>query len=171
MKNLLPTVIICTIFLFAMPTNSETIRGGTTYDVIPKGFFGTWRVISKMETSNNPSIFNKLSVDIWNLSGAGSVLVLENAVTGAKSSIQVQPAGNSFDGKTLKFQRVKEEISGKYKYIQRESPEFVLNGNVFKGYDTYIVEKYENNKLISKDVVKYVVIGQKISGESRINEW
>ena len=150
---------------------AETLKGGTTFDAIPKGFFGTWRVISKMQSSNNPTIFNKLSVDIWNLSGALNVLVLENAVTGAKSSIQIEPKNGSFDGKTLKFQRVKEEKSGKYKYIQRESPEFVLNNNIFKGFDTFIIEKYEDNKLISKDVVKYVVIGQKISGESKINEW
>lgn len=170
MKKLFFSALLCAA-LIVIPVYAETIRGGTTYDVIPKGFFGTWRVISKMQTSNNPSIFNKFSVDIWNLSGAGNVLVLENAVTGARSSIQVQPTGNSFDGKTLKFQRVKEEISGKYKHIWRETPEFVLNGNIFKGHDTYIVEKYENNKLISKDVVKYVVIGQKISGESKIDEW
>ena len=68
---------------------AETLRGGATYDEIPKGFFGVWHVTSKMESSNNPSMFNKLSVDIWNLSGAGNVLILENAQTGAKSSIQV----------------------------------------------------------------------------------
>lgn len=153
------------------PAFSETLKGGTVYDVIPKGFFGTWKVFSKMESSNNPSIFNKISVDIWNLSGAGNVLVLENALTGAKSSIQVESNQGSFDGKTLKFQRVKEEVSGNIKYVQKESPEFVLEGDTFRGYDTFIVEKYKENKLISKDVVKYNVLGKKVSGESKINGW
>ena len=162
-------VILVLIFntLFA---SAETLKGGTVYDIVPRGFFGTWHVVSKMQSSNNPKIFNKLSVDIWNLSAMGNVLILENAMTGAKSSIQMQPNKGAYDGKTLKFQRIKEEKEGRYKYIQRESPEFVLDGNVFRGYDTYIIEKYEDNKLISKDVVKYIVIRKKISGESKFNE-
>jgi len=145
---------------------AETLKGGAVYEVIPKGFFGVWHVTSKMQSSNNPKMFNKLSVDIWNLSGAGNVLILENAMTGAKSSIQIEADNKKLDGKTLKFMRIKEERSGKYKYIQTESPEFVLDGNIFRGFDTFIIEKYEDNKLISKDIVKYIVIGQKISGEN-----
>lgn len=162
--------IFYTIFLFLIlqiSTPAEVLKGGATYDEIPKGFFGVWHVTSKMETSNNPKMFNILSVDIWNLSGYGNVLILENAMTGAKSSIQVQPQ-KSYDGKTLKFTRVKEEKQGKYKVVQKESPEFVLDGNIFRGFDTFIIEKYEDKKLISKDIVKYKVIGQKISGESKI---
>lgn len=164
-------ILFFTFVTLLLPVSAETLKGGAVYDAIPKGFFGTWKVLSKMESSNNPSMFNKLSVDVWNLSGAGNVLVLENAVTGAKSSIQIKPENGGYDGKTLKFQRIKEEVEGKFKYIQRESPEFVLDGNVFKGHDTFIIEKYENDKLISKDVVKYIVLGKKVSGESRINEW
>lgn len=168
MKKFLLFFIFVLLFL---PAGAQTLQGGAVYDEIPRGFFGTWRVFSRMESSNNPSMFNKASVDIWNLSGAGNVLVLENAVTGAKSSIQITPQKGSYDGKTLKFQRVKEETEGKFKYIQRESPEFVLDGDIFRGHDIFIVEKYENGKLISKDVVKYVVLGKKLSGESKINEW
>ncbi len=169
MKKIL--IVIFLIFLFnvqtsKLQTNAEVLRGGASYDEIPKGFFGVWHVTSKMESSNNPPIFNKLSVDIWNLSGYGNVLILENQMTGAKSSIQVEPQ-KSYDGKSLKFTRVKEEIQGKIKTVQKETPEFVLDKNIFRGFDTYIIEKYEDNKLISKDVVKYKVIGQKISGESK----
>ncbi len=170
MKKICSGLIILIIFLFAPVCRAETLKGGTTFDVIPKGFFGIWHVTSKMESSNNPKMFNKLSVDIWNLSGAGNVLILENAMTGAKSWIEVESNKGSFDGKTLKFNRRKEKKEGKYTVVEKESPEFVLDGNIFKGFDTFIVEKYENNKLISKDIVKYIVIGQKISGESRINE-
>lgn len=157
----------CTCASLLNPVRAEVLRGGATYDEIPKGFFGVWHVTSKMESSNNPSMFNKVSVDIWNLSGYGNVLILENSITGAKSSIQVTPQKN-YDGKSLKFTRVKEETQGKIKTVQRETPEFVLDKNIFRGFDTYIIEKYEDNKLISKDVVKYKVIGQKISGESKI---
>ena len=68
-------VILVLIFntLFA---SAETLKGGTVYDIVPRGFFGTWHVVSKMQSSNNPKIFNKLSVDIWNLSAMGNVLIL-----------------------------------------------------------------------------------------------
>ena len=84
--------------------------------------------------------------------------------SGASSSIQVESQKN-LDGKTLKFQRVKSDTRGNMKIVQRESPEFRLNGNIFTGYDTYIIERYVNNQLIKKDVVKYKVVGQKISGD------
>ena len=86
-------------------------------------------------------------------------------MTGAKSSIQIESDLDKLDGKTLKFNRRKEKKEGKYTFVEKESPEFVLDGNIFRGFDTFIIEKYENNKLISKDIVKYIVIGQKISGE------
>ena len=104
------------VFILQSFARAEVLRGGATYDEIPKGFFGVWHVTSKMESSNNPSLFNKLSVDIWNLSGYGNVLILENSMTGAKSSIQVTPQKN-YDGKSLKFTRVKEEIQGKTKTV------------------------------------------------------
>ena len=168
MKKICGGLIILIMCLFMLAGQAETLKGGASYDVIPKGFFGIWHVTSKMESSNNPEMFNKLSVDIWNLSGQGNVLILENSMTGAKSWIQVDNDLKKLDGKTLKFNRRKEEKAGKYTYVQIESPEFVLDGNIFRGFDTYIIEKYENNKLISKDIVKYIVIGQKISGESKI---
>lgn len=160
------SLLLFFVLIFQTPCFTEVLRGGASYDNIPKGFFGVWHVTSKMESSNNPFIFNKLSVDIWNLSGAGNILILENTQSGARSSIQVSPQRN-YDGKTLKFTRIKEEMEGKHRIIQRETPEFVLENNIFRGFDTFIIEKYEDNKLISKDVVKYKVIGQKISGESK----
>lgn len=166
MKKILLVFFIYLIMPFG--ALAETLKGSAILDEIPKGFFGTWHVTSKMVESTNDSMFNPISVDIWNLSGYGNVLILENALTGAKSSIQTTPVDKGVEGKVLKFSRIKQEVSGNKKIVHKESPEFVLYGNIFKGYDIFIVEKYENGKLISKDVVKYKVIGQKISGESKV---
>lgn len=145
---------------------AEPLRGSASYDAPMKGFFGTWHVTSKIETATNYTMFNKLSVDIWNLSGQGNVLILENALTGAISSIQVENAADNQDGKKLKFVRTKEFTEGNFKYKHIESPEFVLDGKIFRGFDTFRVEKYDlKNNLISVDVVKYKVIGQKIAGD------
>ena len=144
---------------------AEVLRATVVRDEIPKGFFGTWHVTSKIISTNNPELFNPLSVDIWTLGGCGNTLVLENVHSGASSSIQVESQKN-LDGKTLKFERTKEDKRGNLKIVQRESPVFVLEGDVFRGEDTFIIERYKDNQLIQKDVVKYKVIGQKISGES-----
>ena len=83
-------VFLLLLFLFSINfACAETLKASASYDEPLKGFFGTWHVTSKIESSNNYSMFNKLSVDIWNLSGMGNVLILENGLTGAKSSIQV----------------------------------------------------------------------------------
>lgn len=142
------------------------MRGSTSFTEVPEGFFGTWHVTSKMESATNISMFNKMSVDIWNLSGAGNILILENVLTGASSNIKVEGATDNLDGKKLKFTRVKEFSTEGFRYKHIETPEFVLSGNIFKGYDTFRVEKYDlKNNLISVDVVKYKVVGQKIAGE------
>ena len=163
MKKLFLTVLLLITINFAQ---AETLKGGTSYDEAIKGFFGTWHVTSKIESSNNYSMFNKMSVDIWNLSGAGDVLFLENGLTGAKSSIRLEKATENLDGKTLKFTRIKEYNQNGYKFKHIESPEFILDGKIFRGYDTFTVEKYSfDGSLISRDVVKYKVIGQKIAGD------
>ena len=112
MKKFCRWLIILIAFLFMLDARAETLKGGAVYDVIPKGFFGIWHVTSKMQSSNNPRIFNKLSVDIWNLSGGGNVLILENSMTGAKSSIQIESDLDKLDGKTLKFKQKKREKRG-----------------------------------------------------------
>ena len=163
MKRIL---FILLLFFSINLAQAETLKASASYDEPLKGFFGTWHVTSKIESSNNYSMFNKLSVDIWNLSGMGNVLILENGLTGAKSSIQIEKASDNLDGKKLKFTRTKEYNEGNYKYKHTESPEFVLEGNVFKGYDTFKVEKFDlNGNLLSTYIVKYKVVGQKIAGD------
>lgn len=158
-------ILLLFLMLFYLnPAFCATLKGNITKDEIPKGFFGTWHVTSKIVETNNPKMFNTLSVDIWTLGGYGNTLILENIQSGASSSIQVAPNSN-LDGKTLKFTRVKSDTRGELTVVQKETPVFTLNGNIFEGFDTYIIERYINNKLIQKDVVKYKVIGQKISGD------
>ena len=153
------------LFLTVNFCHAEALKASLSYDETIKSFFGTWHVTSKIESATNYSLFNKLSVDIWNLSGYGNVLILENALTGAKSSIQTTTS-EDLDGKHLKFTRIKEFKEGNFKYKHTETPEFTLKGDVFKGFDTFTVEKFDNEgHQISVDVVKYKVVGQKIAGD------
>ena len=164
MKKIFLTFFI--LFFLIPPLYAEVLMGSTSYDEIFKGFFGTWHVTSKIVSTNNYSKFNPMSVDIWNLSGQNNVLILENTLTGAKSAIRIEDDFDNLDGKHLKFSRTKEYRENNFKYIHKETPEFMLDGDTFRGYDTFSIEKYDkNNNLISKDVVKYKVIGQKIAGD------
>lgn len=158
-------LLLLFVFFSLNAAFGETLRATVTKDEIPKGFFGTWHVTSKIKETNNRELFNPMSVDIWTLSGFGNTLILENVQSGASSSIQIAK-GQNLDGKTLKFERRKEDTRGNIKIVQKESPVFKLNGDIFTGEDTFIIERYKNNQLFQKDVVKYNVIGQKISGES-----
>lgn len=161
MKKFLFALILILILNFNSAV-AQTLSATVVKDEIPEGFFGTWHVTSKLVSTNNPKLFNVISVDIWTLGGFGNTLILENVQSGASSSIQVNTSKN-LDGKTLTFNRYKEDKRGDLKIIQKETPVFTLNGDVFVGYDTFIIERYKNNQLFQKDVVKYKVVGQKIS--------
>ena len=154
-------VLILMFFVFA---NANVLKGGVSEEYIPKGFFGSWGVISKMSSSNNPVVFNQESRDIWNLSGYDNTLVLENLESGAHSEIKIKEKVS--DNRTLKFSRQKEVKTSDGKKIYKETVEFTLLGNNFSGTDDFIIEHYnEENKLIKKDEARYSVAGVRISGQ------
>ena len=82
-------ILLILLSLFFISAQAQTLHGGVSEDYIPKGFFGSWGVISKLDSSNNPVLFNKESRDIWTLSGYDNILILENLESGAKSEIVI----------------------------------------------------------------------------------
>ncbi len=153
-------VFICFLFLFA---NSETLKGGVYQEYIPKGFFGSWGVISKLVSATDPVKFNYESKDIWTLSGYSNILILENLESGAHSEIEIKE--KSIQGKTLKFERQKTIKTKEGKQIHKETVQFVLSGNNFSGTDKFVVENYDkNNKFTTADSATYNIEGVRISG-------
>ncbi len=146
-------------------TYAETLKGGVYEEYIPKGFFGSWGVISKMKSSTNPVVFNYESKDIWILSGYGNTLKLQNLESGANSEIIIKE--KSIEGKTLKFERQKTVKTKEGRQIQKETVEFSLSGKNFSGTDRFVIENYDkNNNLINTDSATYSVEGVRISGEN-----
>ena len=97
-------ILICFAFCFLLlSSNAMVLKGSVNEDYIPNGFYGTWGVISKLKSSNNPALFNSESRDVWVLSGHSNVLVLENLQSGARSEITIKQKSNKKD--TLKFER------------------------------------------------------------------
>ena len=156
--------ILLFLFLFLfLSVNAQALKGGISENYIPKGFFGSWGVISKLSSSNNPDIFNYESRDVWMLSGYENTLVLENLETGARSEIVVKD--KSVDGKTLKFQREKIVNEDGKKVVYKETVSFVLYGNNFSGTDDFVVKRYNSeNQFVKKDSAKYTIVGVRISG-------
>ena len=156
--------IILILFTFLMiSANAESLKGGVVEEYIPEGFFGSWGVISKLKNATTPEMFNFESKDVWILSGYSNILILENLESGARSEIIIKE--KSIDGKTLKFQREKTVKENSRKIIYKETVEFTLSGNNFKGYDNYIVEKYDSkNQKIKSDSARYDISGVRISG-------
>ena len=144
-----------------------TLKGGVFEEYIPKGFYGSWGVVSKLQKTNNPKMFNYQSKDIWILSGHSDVLVLQNLESGATSEIRVKE--KTTDGKTLKFKREKIKKNDNHKIIYKEIVQFKLLGNKFSGSDDFVVEKYDDKGILfEKNEANYRVEGVKISGDSPI---
>ena len=150
--------------IFTLSANAVSLSGGVSENVIDKGFFGTWHVTSKLIETNSTSEMARLSVHIWNLSGSRNVLVLENKFSGARSEIVVDKATVQPDGALLKFKRVSQQGDEANKIVLTEMPEITLKGDIFQGYDTFYIEKYNNGVLYKKEVVKYKLVGQRITG-------
>lgn len=155
---------LLTIFcLLLIHTNAEALKGGVVEEYIPKGFFGSWGVISKLKSATDPMKFNYESRDIWTLSGRGNILILQNLESGAYSEIEIKE--KSIEGKTLKFNRQKTIKTKEGLQIQKETVEFKLLGKNFSGTDKFIIENYDkNNNFLKSDNAIFEIQGVRISG-------
>lgn len=129
-------ILLLTSFSFGAP-----LKGGVEDTYIPKGFYGSWGVISKLRETSNPSLFNYESRDVWTLSGFSNKLILENLESGAYSEILIKE--KSLDNKTLNFQREKTTSRNGVKTVFQEKVSFVLNGNNFEGIDSFVIKRYD----------------------------
>ncbi len=159
MKKIL-LLLFCFLFIGA---NCETLKGGVYEEYIPKGFFGSWGVISKLKSATNPARFNYESRDVWMLSGSGNTLILENMESGAYSEITIKE--KSIEGKTLKFRRTKTVKTKEGKELHTETVVFTLSGKYFSGTDEFAIESYDReNNFLKGDSATYEIKGVKISG-------
>ena len=147
---------------FPLRSESMTLKTGISLsDQVPKGFFGHWEVLSVMNTSNNPNIFNETSKDFWNLSKIGDVITLSNPISGAEASVTIEEV----NGNEITFTHVIEGKNAK----MIETPTLKLEGENFSGTDKIVLERYKYGKKISQDVVIYKITAKKISGSSALS--
>lgn len=125
---------------------------------VPQGFFGTWKVIAVQVYSNNPFLFNSMSVEYWKLEKLNNNLTLTNPESGATATVTLDEVKDN----TIKFRRTSDTPFEKVV----ETPEITLNGENFYGTDTIVINKYKNDTYIGKEMVKFKLKGIKQSGAS-----
>jgi len=136
------------------------LRAGVSIDKVPKDLFGTWRVSSKLTSTNAEEIFKPKSVDLWNLSRAGNVITLDNPFSGANASIVI----NTVDGRTIKFKRIGDYNNKKL----TDTVQLVLGKDSFKGINNLRLETISevDGHIMKTEWATYSLLGEKISGET-----
>lgn len=155
--------ILLLMFVFTSGVLAETpytIKAGVSIDSIPKELYGTWRVSSKLGSTNNEEIFKESNIDLWNLSRVGNVITLDNPFSGAHASIMVDEVKGSF----IKFKKI-----GDYdNKILTDTVKLNLSKGTFTGEnDLKLDTKSEvDGHVIKTEWATYSLRGEKISGAS-----
>lgn len=156
--------LIILLFTFFSVTNvfaeEFTLKAGVSVNDIPKAFFGSWRVIAKLEDSNSYGTFKPQSIDFWTLSRVGDKVTLSNPFTGANAEVSLK----TVEGNLIVF-------SKKAPYDNKMLTDTItlrLSNNNFSGINTLSLESYSlvDNHLMKTETARYVIKGEKISGES-----
>jgi len=161
-KKILSIVII--LLFTAISTfadESFTLKSGiSVLDNIPKEFYGTWRVTSKLVYTNSEATFKPESVDLWNLSRKGDVITLDNPFSGAEASITVDEVSD----KLIKFKKLGNYDSKKL----MDTVQLNLGKDTFSGTNTLLLETLSNvdKSVIKSEKATYKLVGEKISGSN-----
>lgn len=144
--------VICCSASFAH--NETTVLSGEV-TMIPRTFYGTWRVVSsKIDSDSN--IFKEKSLDIWNLSRTGNVISLCNPFNGAKAEITIERV----EANDIVFTK-----TGNYgKKILTDKVELSIDNDSFTGTNTIKLDTYSDGKLIKTETATYKIRGEKIAG-------
>ena len=141
MKKLLLVLLI----LIGISVQAETLQAGVSkIDMLPDDFFGSWRVVAKIDKQSGSTNFKPNTIDLWNLSRNGDVINLNNPFTGASASVKLD-----YDNKKL-----------------TDTVDLKLNGDTFTGINSLKLETFStyDNSLIKTDTALYILKGEKISG-------
>lgn len=145
---------------------AETQQGGMVLKAsvtkVPDSFFGTWRVASQIIDTDSPVTFKQKSLDLWNLSRTNDVITLSNPFNGANADITIDRVNENY----IVFRK-----TGKYGgKVLTDIVEIRLNGDTFTGFDSLQLDTYSdvNGKIIKTETAKYSIKGERIAGESVI---
>lgn len=159
-------VVVLSVLVFSLSSpqllaqESYTIKTGISVEHVPKNFYGTWRVSSRIIDTNNPEIFKEKNVDLWNLSRSGNVIKLENPFSGACASIQIDEVSQTL----IKFKKVGDYDRKKLTDIVKLN----LGKETFTGVNNLKLETISevDGHVVKTEWATYKLTGEKISGAS-----
>ncbi len=154
-------LLILILFAYGTCMHSEPLKAGVSIDSVPNSFYGSWRVVAKIDKQKGDIYFKPIAIDFWNLSRQGDVINLTNPFTGASASVKV----DYVEGNLIRFTKVG-DYDGNKKLT--DTVDLKLEGDTFTGINSLLLETYSNfdGKLIKKDTALYILKGEKISGQS-----
>lgn len=162
MINMLKKIFVILILFIGLPVLAETLKAGiSTVDSIPNSFYGSWRVVAKLDKQSGSAYFKPQAVDFWNLSRTGNVIYLENPFSGANATVKL----DYVDRNLIRFTKTG-DYDGNKKLT--DTVDLKLNGDKFTGVNYITLETFSirDNSLIKKDTAIYLLAGEKISGTS-----
>lgn len=162
MINMLKKIFVMLILFIGLPVLAETLKAGiSTVDSIPNSFYGSWRVVAKLDKQSGSAYFKPQAVDFWNLSRTGNVIYLENPFSGANATVKL----DYVDRNLIRFTKTG-DYDGNKKLT--DTVDLKLNGDKFTGVNYITLETFSirDNSLIKKDTAIYLLAGEKISGTS-----
>ena len=151
--------ILFMLFTFSVSggyAEQPTLLTGSV-SMVPKSFYGTWRV-SSQRLEQNSDIFKEKSLDVWNLSRTGDVITLYNMFNGAKAEINVENSNERHVIFTKNGEYGKKKLSDK--------ADIYIDGDYFEGFDYIRIDTYVGGKIVKTQSAKFKIKGEKIGGSA-----
>lgn len=162
MKRFISLIICFLCICLSSFAEEKVLSAGVSVNELPKAFFGSWRVIAKLDDTNSYKTFKPQSVDIWNLSRVGDKVSLNNPFTGANAEISLR----AVEGNLIVFSK-KAPYDNK---VLTDTVSIRLEDGKFSGINTLSLEYHSliDNHLMKTETARYIIKGEKIAGESII---
>ena len=159
-------LILLVSFFTILSASAEefTLNAGVSINEIPKTFYGSWRVSAKLDNTNSYGTFKPASTDFWTLSREGDRITLSNPFSGATANISIR----SVEGNLIVFSK-KAPYDNK---VLTDTVTLRLSESNFSGINDLTLESFSlvDNHLMKSEHAKYIIKGEKISGESVLSK-
>ena len=155
--------VIFSLIILPVSAQEMVLKAGVSVDDVPKALYGSWRVNAKLDDTNSRTTFKTQSIDFWNLSRIGNKITLDNPFSGANAEISV----STVEGNLVVFSKKLPYDNNK---VLTDTVTIRLNDNTFSGINSLTLESYSliDNNLMKTEYARYLIEGEKISGDSVI---
>ena len=156
-------LVIFSLIILPVSAQEMVLKAGVSVDDVPKALYGSWRVNAKLDDTNSRTTFKPQSIDFWNLSRIVNKITLDNPFSGANAEISV----STVEGNLVVFSKKLPYDNNK---VLTDTVTIRLNDNTFSGINSLTLESYSliDNHLMKTEYARYLIEGEKISGDSVI---